>query len=95
MRAARALQRMNLLMHLQRAGNDDDGHEGQEPSLNPGRKLEISSPWESTWSRMSKFGGSLAMTARACVAVQDAGHFVFGQRPLVDFVLEVVIFIRQ
>ena len=30
MRAARALERANLLVHFQRAGNNDDGHEGQE-----------------------------------------------------------------
>ncbi len=70
MGAARALQRVDLLMHFQRAGNDDDGDEGQQ-FLELRQKIQAQFAVGQDVVENERGGAcSLAMAARASAAVE-------------------------
>ena len=94
MGAARALERLHLLVHLQRAGDDDDGHKRQQ-LLELGQEIQAELALRQHVVEDQQVGPFAGNWARASVPLLTRISCVFGQGLLVDLVLEVVVFDDQ
>jgi len=94
MRAARALQCANLLMHFQCAGDNDNRHEGKQ-IFELGQKIQPEFAIREDVIQHEQRGSFARNLRERLGAIFGAGQFIFGERFLVDFVLEIVVFDDQ
>ena len=90
MGATRPLQGFHLLLHFQRAGDDDDGNKGQQ-FLEFRQEVQAEFALGQHMVENQKIGRVRGDLCERFTAILHANQFVAGQRFLVDFILEVVV----
>jgi len=89
--AAGALEGAHLLVDFERAGNNDDGDMGEE-FLEAGEEFEAEIALGKDVVEDDGAGGVLGGAFEGVRTGEDAGQFIFRERVLVEFELEIVVF---